>query len=595
MNTSSKSLFDGSGKSSGKAHTSNDQSDRQTAAETLIGLAEGVELFHTATEVPYAVIMVNGHREVWSLRSTTFRTWLVGQYFALTSRGVPSEALKTALGTLEAKARFDGQKREVHTRVTTHEGRVYLDLGDEAWRAVEIDASAWRIVDNPPVYFRRAPGMLSLPEPVRGGSINTLRPYLNLRSEDDFVLIVCWLLACLRGGAPFPLLILLGEQGSSKSTLAKILRRLIDPNDAPLRALPKQERDLFISANNAYLLAYDNLSGLQAGMSDLLCTLSTGGGFSTRQLYSDEAEAIFKAARPLLLNGIDDVVRRPDLADRSIFINLEPIPEERRRTEKELWADFDRLAPRVLGALLDGVVTGLRRQAEIRLPRLPRMADFAIWSTAVETAYWLSGTFWAAYEANRTRAIEEVVEGDLVAATVVKLLARRPAWTGTASELQRELQRVDSAATGSKEWPKDARSLSAELRRAATFLRKLGIEYRVDRQGHHRKRVISLHKADASGASPEREEFASAPSAVSAEVENSCWNKGVTDPKLRTHPTPADASTDELQVAVAESVRTNPLNYKAADDADDADDADAKFEGFSEADEDTEVEWSAEI
>ena len=419
-----------------------------------------------------------------------------------------------------------------------------------------------------------------------------LRTFLNISAEGDFVLIVCWLLACLRGKPPFPLLVLMGEQGSAKSTLAKFLRRLVDPNDAPLRALPKNERDLFISASNGYLLAYDNLSGLQAAMSDLLCTLSTGGGFSTRQLYTDEGEAIFKAARPILLNGIDDIVRRPDLADRAIFVSLEPIPDEKRRTERELWGDFDTVAASVLGTLLDGLVTGLKRQAQVRLPRLPRMADFAIWSTAAETAYWPAGSFWAAYEANRTQAVEEVVEGDLVAATVVKLLTKRPTWTGTASELQREMQRVDSAATASKEWPKDARALSAGLRRAATFLRKLGIEYRVDRQGHHRKRVISLHRADASGASPEREEFASAPSAVSAEVENSCWNNGVTDPKLRTHPTPADASADELQAAVAESVRTNPLNYKAADDADDAD---AKFEGLSEADEDTEVEWSAEI
>ena len=152
MNTPPKSPPRSSDGPRGKAHKAASQGDQQTAAETLISFAEELELFHTPTEVPYAVLPVNGHREIWSLRSSTFRTWLVGRYFALTSRGAPSEALKTALGTLEAMARFEGDKREVHTRIASHEGSIYIDIGDEAWQAVEIDAEGWRIIDNPPVY-----------------------------------------------------------------------------------------------------------------------------------------------------------------------------------------------------------------------------------------------------------------------------------------------------------------------------------------------------------------------------------------------------------------------------------------------------------
>ena len=248
--------------------------------------------------------------------------------------GAPSsEALQSALNVIEAKAHFDAPERAVHIRVGGLDGRLYLDLGDETWRAVEIDATGWRVIDNPPVRFRRAAGMQPLPVPVAGGSVETLRSFLNVQSDADFVLVVAWALACLRNRGPYPVIVLSGEQGSAKSTFSAILRALLDPNTAPLRALPREDRDLFIAASNGHVLAFDNVSGLPAWISDTLCRLATGGGFAVRQLYTDQDEVLFDAARPVILNGIEDIVTRPDLADRAVFLTLEPIPEERRRPE----------------------------------------------------------------------------------------------------------------------------------------------------------------------------------------------------------------------------------------------------------------------
>ena len=144
-------------------------------------------------------------------------------------------------------------------------------------------------------------------------------------------MVVAWALACLRNRGPYPVIVLSGEQGSAKSTFSAILRALLDPNTAPLRALPREDRDLFIAASNGHVLAFDNVSGLPAWISDTLCRLATGGGFAVRQLYTDQDEVLFDAARPVILNGIEDIVTRPDLADRAVFLTLEPIPEERRR------------------------------------------------------------------------------------------------------------------------------------------------------------------------------------------------------------------------------------------------------------------------
>src|SRR5205085_4908492 len=109
-----------------------------------------------------------------------------------------------------------------------------------------------------------------------------------------------------------------------------------------------------------YLLAFDNLSGLPPWLSDALCRLASGGSFAVRQLFSDDDEVLFQAARPILLNGIEDVISRPDLADRAIFLTLSPIAEAQRRPEAELWREFQLARPQILGALLDALSHGLR-------------------------------------------------------------------------------------------------------------------------------------------------------------------------------------------------------------------------------------------
>src|SRR5262249_52890771 len=160
----------------------------------------------------------------------------------------------------------------------------------------------------PPVRFRRSAGMLPLPLPEKGGSITALTRFLNLSTRNDLVLLVAWLLAALRPRGPFPLLAICGEQGSAKTGLAKMVRSVLDPNAAMVRALPREERELFIAANNSHVLAFDNLSHLPRWTSDTLCRLASGGGLAVRQLYSDQDEVLFEAARPVIFNGIEDII-----------------------------------------------------------------------------------------------------------------------------------------------------------------------------------------------------------------------------------------------------------------------------------------------
>jgi hypothetical protein len=464
-----------------------------TQSDMLIELAETAELFHTPDGIGFADLSINGHRETWPIRSKGFRRWLARRFFEET-RGAPnSEAQQSALMVIEAKAHFDAPERTVHVRVGGLDGRLYLDLSDDAWQAVEIDATGWRVIDDPPVRFRRAAGMLPVPMPVRGGSVEKLGSFLNVQSNTDLVLAISWLLAAFRDRGPYPVLFLLGEQGSAKST-SSILRSLVDPNTAPLRALPREDRDLFIAASNGHVLAFDNASSLPSWLSDTFCRLATGGGFAVRQLYTDQDEVLFDATRPVILNGIEDIVTRPDLADRAVFLTLEPIAEERRRPEQELWEAFESERPSILGALLDAVAKGLAELPRTKLDKLPRMADFALWATACETVLWPAGTFWSAYCGNRDEAVEGVIDADPIAAAVRALMATLTEWTGTASDLLGALAKiVEERVVKSKTWPASPQALSGRLRRAASFLRKIGLEISFDRSpAPARMRIIRV-------------------------------------------------------------------------------------------------------
>src|SRR6516164_8288941 len=398
--------------------------------------------FHTPDSVAYVDVEIDGWRETWPVRSRGFRRWLVRVYYETTGMAPNSEALQTALALCEARAHFDGPEREVYTRIGGANGKIYIDLTNMHWQAIEITSTGWSVLDSRqvPIRFRRAPGMLSLPLPLPGGDgIESLRTFLNVKADADFELALAWLLAGMRDRGPYPVLTLMGEQGSAKTSFATLLRSLVDPNTAPLRSFPREDRDLFIAASNGWIVGYDNVSRIPFWLSDALCRLATGGGFSTRKLYTDDEEQLFNAQRPTVLNGIEDFIDRPDLADRTIFLTLDPIPEDRRKTDQALQGALDQVRARVLGTLLDLVVVGLQRLPRTRLVRLPRMADFAIWGTACERE---PGAFMNAYEANRKELVEGVLDADAIASAIRKLMSARTEWKGTASQLLHVLEEI---------------------------------------------------------------------------------------------------------------------------------------------------------
>lgn len=487
---------------------------RPTAAEILLEIVEAeAELWHDQDGEAWATFTVDRHKEHHPVRSRPFRRWLERRYYQREGKAPSSNAWQDARATIEGIAQWDGEEHQVFLRVAEYRGAHYIDLANAKWQAVKVTRHGWEIVDNPPVRFRRAAGMLPLPTPRRGGSIDDLRPFVNVAAEHDFKLLVAWLVAAYRPRGPYPILVLQGEQGSAKSTTLRVLRRTVDPATVEMNSEPRNEHDLAIAANNSGVVAFDNLSGVRVWLSDALCRISTGGGFRTRRLYENDEEVLFSFMKPAILNGIDDIATRHDLADRSIILTLPVIADDQRRTEQEFWTAWREVEAGVIGALLDAVAVAMARVDDIHLPAMPRMADFAVWATAAESAFgWEDGSVLNAYLANRKEAVELGIEADAVAQAVRDLITSQGGiWEGTAKELLPRLGGfVNEATRDTPAWPKSPRSLSNRLRRAATALRQTGIEIefyktnraRLIRIGHQASNGSGFSSSFASPASP---------------------------------------------------------------------------------------------
>jgi hypothetical protein len=305
----------------------------------IFSASQEADFFHTPERVPFATIHYEDRYETWPVRSSDFRMWMQWLLYQVYGGMPKSQAVRDAQRHFEGMGLFDGPKQEVHLRYVGNSEAVYIDLANETWDQIRITKEGWVIINakDSPVKFKRARGMLPLCYPGhQTASVEDIGRFFNVKTGNDLILIVSWLLGAMQPEGPFPILVLQGEQGSAKSTTARLLKDLIDPSTVPLRTLPSCERDLAIAASKVWTFSVDNLSGLPVWLSDAFCRLATGGGFGTRTLFTDDTEILFNARRPLILNGISDIATRHDLADRALIVHLPPILEKKRRPKSSL-------------------------------------------------------------------------------------------------------------------------------------------------------------------------------------------------------------------------------------------------------------------
>ena len=449
---------------------------KRSQTDQLVSFAKGrFTLLHDEAGDTYARDRQTG--ELLRL-GRQFKNRIVSEFYKATEFAVRDNAWREALGTLQALARFEGEAVPVHLRAAGSEGLYYLDLCQPGnSRAVEITATGYRVIDAPPVLFVRGEAMQKLPDPRAGGGFAPLWKIANVPPAQR-LLVLAWLVDCLRPDSPFPVLELYGEQGSAKSTTAEALRKLIDPNASNLRGAPKNCEDIFVGAVHSHFVSFENISHLPGPMQDALCVLATGGGFAKRTLYSDSDETILNVRRPVILNGISTSVTQQDLADRSVSIEC-PVIED-RQSATQLWRDFDEAMPGVLGALLDLAARAMAILPSMRIPadQRPRMLDYALLGMAVSEAHGETAeAFLEQYKAARAETVSRALDASPVATALIELVEDDPA--GIEASVKEVLRRLEGyKPTGAEAWPRTPKGLGDALRRAAPALRQMGISCR---------------------------------------------------------------------------------------------------------------------
>lgn len=469
---------------------SQDKSSSGKIANKIIkNLSEFSTLFRDQHDVAYIAPLKSG-RKIIPIESSAFENYVGSVAFNEYGRSLSDNSIKKIIIVLKGLAIYDKHAKMNHLEVRHYreeKGILWYDLGGFAVKI--IPDNGWEIISDPPIIFKRFSHQEPQANPESGGSIELLHDYVNIEDECDWLLFQVFAISCFIPNFPKPLLVLNGSQGSGKSTPLRILKALIDPSKLKSTPIPKSISELARVANHHSILFFDNLSKMPMDVSDNLCRLSTGDGFSKRKLYTDDDEIVYELQRPIMFDGINQIITQADLLDRSILIELERIPDDKRKTEDEIWTGFYKDRPFILGAIFDILSKAMAIYPTVGLKKLPRMADFAKWGYAIaESMKGYSGDdFVGAYDIVLEKQNDEALNASPLATFIIWFMRDKDSWCGTATNLYKEFEdtkysskRVDNVELFKLEdnpmWPKDPSSLGRLLTRIATNLKTVGFE-----------------------------------------------------------------------------------------------------------------------
>jgi len=472
---------------------------KESQADILIRLGEGkAEYFQNELEEGFAAIQVHQHREVIKVKSAKFKKWLTKQYYEETKRAPTMDAMNQAVSVMEMKAIYGGEEHNLQLRVAEKDGAFYYDLSNKEWSIVKITPNHCEILQDPPLLFTRNKNMKAQAIPDFKGDLKLILNHVCIKNEDDQIMYLIYLVTCLIPNIPHVVLVFSGEKGASKSTSMRMTRQVVDPSVQELLTMPKSIQDLALSLANNYMPSFDNLDGITAAQSDLLCMTSTGGGFSKRTLFTDEDETLLELLRCVAMTGINVVVTRADLIDRSVIIELDRIPKEERKEERTIWEAFEKDKPLIVGGALQTLAEAMAIYPTLKLEELPRMADFTRWGYAISEVLGYGGQrFLEAYHQNRNQSNEEAISSHPVAASIVALMKNNHKWSGSVAALLTKLEMVadqEKINTHVKTFPKASHILSRRLKEVKSNLEEIGITFDIRHIGDSKQVTIYKEK-----------------------------------------------------------------------------------------------------
>jgi len=552
-------------------------SERQSAVKDAIAVLEAaLELWRTPDGAACATVAGQPalHRRV---RSREFEV-LARHLLRKAGRFHADATVGQALSALEGEALFEGPVYPTGGRIAWHDGACWLALHDAEGRVVRIGPNGWRVIGAAecPVRFVPSRSMLPLPEPLRGGSLDPLFEAASVPDSADKALIMAWLTGVFCPTGTRCWLQLVGPKGSGKSQVARVLRSLIDPSEAPVPGKWRESRDLDARLESSYILAVDNLRRLSRAEQDELCVVCNDAARTGRELYTNSSEVVVRTRRPVLSTSIEPVATEGDLADRTVTVRLEPLGEY--LDEATLAERFEAARASVLGALLDRAARGLAgyRQVQVR-HRLSDFARFALAACADEDE---REALREALSENRRRTHAEAIEDCEFLAALVQLVRERGEVEATAAQLL-EMLRIEGRKPP-RDWPETPQAVRSLIDRHAPDLLTAGVAF--ERRRNNKTRTTVFRNILAKQSSP------SSPSSPDPhfEPENGLFPRDDGRDDAVTMPfgssRPAGRGDDAQLIVTGSSPGSSPekhsalnLETGAGDDGDDSDDVFTKL------------------
>lgn len=456
---------------------------KENQTDTILSLfyENNAKLLIDSTGNYYASIAVNSHKEVKRLDSEDFKYWLI--YLFRNKKGYTpkKESVSQAISALSANALYEIKERTpLSVRVAKTDETFWYDLSNSDYQAVKITADGWSIEDNPPELFVRLRHQIPQVLPKSNGDIYKIFDYINI--NENKTLFLCWMISCFIPDIPHPMPIFHGEKGAAKSTSCALLKKIIDPSSLGVLTLQKAERTMAVNLQNHWFLPFDNVSCINEETSDTLCRAITGSGIQQRKLHTNGDDYIFTFKRCIALNGINNVARRSDLLDRAILIELSRIDENKRKENSAITKEFDKDLPLILGNIFDILSKAIKIYPNVKLNKLPRMADFSHWGYAIAQALGdLGETFLDEYKCNYNKQNIEAINSDIVATLLIAFMKEKEIWNGKVSELLKELTYLadrEKIKTKTNDFPSQANLLSRKLNSLKSNLKSIGIDFK---------------------------------------------------------------------------------------------------------------------
>lgn len=464
-----------------------------TSTGTWDKLFSSGQIFRNQTGEAYADTMdVDGTRKILPIDGRQFGNLLTRMHCMRFGRMPAKKEISELRFQINAWADIS-PRRFMHLRTAQHDGRIYYSLGDDLGSIVEIRPGAWSVGRTENVYFANRPlgGQQVLPTPTSGDSDlrRCLFQFVNLVNPDDQLLFLAYLASCFVPEVAHPACLLVGGEGSAKSSTARIVKALVDPANIDLLGFPEKDIDLAQICSHNHLAVFDNLARISRTQSDVLCRAVTGGAMSKRRLYSDADDFSFTFQGCVVITSINLVAEQPDLLDRSLLFRMPRISSESRQCESSYWQEFQKMRPLLLGWIFDVLAGAMDIMPTVKVESLPRLADFYRWGIAISLALGESeSAFMAAFDQNRQKINEALLDANSLVSTIVDFINRQAKWEGTATELLNELINLSSAKT----LPKAANQLSRQLKEIETTLGKSGIELQWGRYADRNVAKITL-------------------------------------------------------------------------------------------------------